>query len=249
MELYEAYGLQRGDVVAAVGAGGRTRLLQALADATTARGDSVLITATTRSRPRPDSGLPHLRSNEEEVVNRASEALAANRSLVATGPLGENGRLRAFTAETVDALAALGAGLMLIDCDGARERPFKAPGEDEPVVPGSATNVIVCVGLRVLGLPLTAENVHRPEQVAALAPCVPGELVTADLIVEVLTHAEGGRKHVPPGARLSVLLSDPPTGEHERLGQHIAERLVYGGFYRGVVANLDGPESVLAVIR
>jgi hypothetical protein len=83
----------------------------------------------------------------------------------------------------------------------------------------------------------------------ALVPCQEGDAITADMVVEVLTHEEGGRKNVPPGARLSALLDGPETAEHERLGAYIAQRLVYAGFERAVVATTEPWAEVRALVQ
>ncbi len=209
----------------------------------------MLVTATTRSRPWPEFPGAQVHAAGAGLVAQVKDRLAPGTSVLATGAMGSNERYAAVGEATADALLALGAGLTLIDGDGAGGRLFKAPAEHEPVIPDGCSQVIVCASLEILGKALDGENVHRPEMVTALAPCAPGATVTADTIVEVFTHAEGGRKHVPAEARLSALLGDPPTREHQRLGSYIAERLVYAGFHAAVVASLDGPPTVLAAVR
>ena len=149
---------------------------------------------------------------------------------------GARERYLGLSGEALAGIAELGAGLIAVEADGSGGRSFKAPAEHEPVIPDCATDVIVCVGLEVLGKPLTAANVHRAERVAELARAEPGEIVTASIVVDVLLADEGGRKSVPAGARLHALLNGPSSDEHLRLGQHIGQRLVYGGFDRAVVA-------------
>jgi len=249
MDLYEAYGLAEGDAVAVVGAGGRGSLIRALAADAIHSGLSVIVTATTRSRPTPDFQGLQVRGDGTDLVDRVASGLTPGAAVLATGEMGANDRIAALGNADIEALLALGAGLTLIDADGAGGRLFKAPADHEPVIPAGCNHVIVCASLAVLGRPLGRENVHRPEVVMELAPCVPGAIITADTIVEVFTHAEGGRKGVPALARISALLADPPTGEHQRLGSYVAERLVYAGFHAAIVASFSGAPTVLAAVR
>ncbi len=62
--------------------------------------------------------------------------------------------------------------------------------------------MILCVGLDVLGMPLTEQFVHRPERMIAVAGGPIGEPITASLVAIVLAHEEGGQKGVPVGARV-----------------------------------------------
>src|SRR5690606_22883152 len=115
---------------------------------------------------------------------------------------------------------------------------FKAPAAHEPVIPSRTTDVVVCVGLDVLGKPLTEEHVHRPEIVARLAKVELGEPVTMEIIMRVLVHEEGGRKGLPEGARLHALLNNPEDEEQRKVGTKLAGRLIFGGFYRAIVATV-----------
>ena len=66
------------------------------------------------------------------------------------------------------------------------------------MIPASATVVVPIVGLDVLGQPLDAEHVHRPEIVAELTGAAPGDPVTPAMIAAVLAHPQGGAKDMPP---------------------------------------------------
>ena len=63
-------------------------------------------------------------------------------------------------------LARPDVDFVLIEADGSRMRPIKAPAEHEPVIPPGATLVVPVMGIDALDLPL-AEAAHRPESVAA----------------------------------------------------------------------------------
>ena len=96
---------------------------------------------------------------------------------------------------------------VVIEADGSRRLPFKAPAAHEPVIPTSTTIVVPVVGLDVVGRPLTAEHVHRPERVAALTGAEIGDPVTPAMIATVLAHPDGGSKAIPASARLVPFLN------------------------------------------
>jgi molybdenum cofactor cytidylyltransferase len=250
VDLYEAFALKPAAIVAIVGGGGKTSLAHALAREAAGRGLSAVVLTTTRFTRPPHMPMPLIvQTTDMRAAKDLALALAPGTALVAITGHGEHGRMLGFLPETVDALANLGAGLIVVEADGSRQRPFKAPAAHEPVIPRSATDVIVCVGLDVLGKPLAERDVHRSETVSRLGGGLPGEAVDAALIVNVLLHADGGRKGVPPGARLHALLNAPASAEHEKLGVHIAQRLVFGGYRRAVVANAQLTGDVRAVLQ
>ena len=249
MDLYEAFALSPGAIVACVGGGGKTSLVHALAAEAASRGLSALVASTTKfTRPPGREMPPVLQTTDANAVEAVRLGLRPGVVLAISAGDGTRARLTGFAPETVDALSALRPGIIAIEADGAAHRPFKAPANHEPVIPASATHVIVCVGLQVLGRTLDSAWVHRPELVAELSRAAIGDPVTADIILAVLLHERGGKKAVPPGARLSVLLNGPFTPEHERLGAHIAARLVYGGYHRAVVATAHVAGDVRTVV-
>ena len=249
MDLYEAFDLAPGAIVAAVGGGGKTSLVYALAQAAADRGLSAIVTTTTKfTRPRGITMPAIVETSDLDPSQGLGEALTPGAVVVATTGAGERGRLLGFEPGSVARLAELGAGLIAVEADGSAHRPFKAPGAHEPVIPACATDVVVCVGLEVLGHELCDTWVHRSELAGALAESPPGEPVTADLILRVLLHPEGGGKGVPPRARLHALLNNPASPEHEKLAVHLGQRLVYGGFGRVVVASAHRPGDIRAVL-
>jgi molybdenum cofactor cytidylyltransferase len=102
---------------------------------------------------------------------------------------------------------------LLIEADGARRLPLKAPDDHEPSIPGFVDCVVVVAGFSGLGKPLTPEWVHRPKIFSALSGLQPGEIVTPEALVQVITHADGGLKNIPPQACRIALLNQADTPE------------------------------------
>lgn len=229
--------------MAAVGGGGKTSLVYALGDRAAEIGLSAIVTTTTRFTRRASGHMPRVvEARDGDAVSTARDVLRPGEALVLSGGKGKLARMLGFSPETIDTLAGLGAGMIAIEADGSAHRPFKAPAEHEPVIPSTATDVIVCVGLEVLGKPLDEEHVHRPEIVARLARAEMGEAVTIDHVLRVLTHDEGGRKGVPNSARLHALLNAPGDEGQRALGVKLAGRLIFGGYQRAVVGTLHKAE-------
>ena len=203
MTLCEAIGLDSRDVVALVGGGGKTTALLRLGSECAAKGERVLLTTTTRIEPQ--RGLRTLFVQEAAALSTLGPPWPA---LVVTEDLGT--RLKGVPPEWVDVAAAADLRV-LAQADGSGHRPFKAPGEHEPVIPRSATLVVSVVGIDAVGAPLDDEHVHRAPRVAALCGLPLGAAVTEQTIAAVLCHPDGGGKGVPPGARRVVLINKVET--------------------------------------
>ncbi len=127
---------------------------------------------------------------------------------------------------------------LLIEADGSRQRPLKAPAEHEPVIPAFVDTVVVVAGLSGVGKPLTEEYVHRPEIFARLSGLVAGEIVSLEAVVRVLTHPEGGLKNIPAAARRVALLNQADTPELQSIGGKMAQELL-AAFDAVVVGSLQ----------
>jgi hypothetical protein len=64
-----------------------------------------------------------------------------------------------------DLLDRVSSDVMLIEADGSRRLPFKAPYPHEPVIPPETTRVILVVGINTLGKPLDRDHVYNADAI------------------------------------------------------------------------------------
>lgn len=127
---------------------------------------------------------------------------------------------------------------LLIEADGSRQKPLKAPASHEPPIPEFTETVIVVAGLSALGKLLTDEHVHRPEIFSQISGLQIGKSITPNAVVAMLTHPQGGLKNIPPAARRIALLNQADTPELESLGSNMARQLL-DQFHSVVVGSLE----------
>lgn len=233
MNLSQALRLVRGDIVSFTGGGGKTTAMFCLAQELVSAGWRVVTTSTTRIFVTQAQLAPcHLRLDDvTHLPSELSAALAVHRHVMVTGPTDDlQHKAPGVPAETVEALSRMsGVDAVLVEADGARMRPLKAPAEHEPVIPASTTLLVPVVGLDALGQPLTEAHVHRSAQVAALTGLGLGEPITPEMIVHLLGHAQGGLKGRPAGARVVPLLNKLDQLDSEQRMQvsaRLAQRLL-----------------------
>lgn len=207
--LREALGLRADDVVALVGGGGKTTAMFRLAREVVGAGGTAIATTTTRIFAAQIALAPAHVPAADATRERIDAALAAHGHVLVIGAtVPGTGKAEGVSLELFAALRAwFPRACLLNEADGSRMRPFKAPAPHEPVIPEATTLVVPVVGADVLGRPLDVEHVHRPELVAALTGARPGAPVTPEVVARVLAHPEGGRKSVPPGARVVALIN------------------------------------------
>ncbi len=247
-------------VVAFTGAGGKTTALYRLAaEMAPVFGPVVLTTTTAMLAPRPGEvdclvWSPDYPALEEEIQETAAGRkplrIMAAAGLQDTGPAA---KLRGIPGEWVDRLSkALSppVGFILVEADGARGRPLKAPGPHEPVIPGSADLVIPVLGIDALDKPLAEAFVHRPELVAWLTGLSPGEMITAQALVSLFLHPDGLCKGTPPGTPVVPLINkieDTAGLEAARELARMALSRQVRGFLLGRVGHPDPVVEYVAV--
>lgn len=131
---------------------------------------------------------------------------------------------------------------LLIEADGSRRHPVKAPAEHEPPIPDFVDTVVVTVGLSALGQPCTSEWVHRPEIYADLTGLRIGDEITLKAMERVLCHSSGGLKNIPPDARRVVLLNQADTTQLREQATELAERL-FPTYHAVIIAALKNKNA------
>ncbi len=239
--LLDAMGIRPGDCIALVGAGGKTTLSYQLVKEAVAAGQRAVFTTTTRVwQPAPEAfdllitdgvitrlAAPGWRSacilGEPEGPVDATPTPGAGMPTVQT-------KRRGLPPEAVCALRTRDH-LLIVEADGARGLRIKAPSAHEPVVPQCADVVCVLASLTALGRALDERIAYRADRIAALTRTMPSAVITAELLLALLTHPEGGRKGIPAGARsIAVLTGGMPPPDRD-----FVRALLAGGYERVVL--------------
>lgn len=112
--------------------------------------------------------------------------------------------MQGFTPEAIDALVQRPeCDVILIEADGSRAMPLKAPDEHEPCIPKSSCCVIAVMGGHILGAKVSTENVHRWSQFADITGLTPDATLQLSDLVALVRHPQGRLKRT---ARLSASL-------------------------------------------
>ena len=234
MKLNHALRIQPNDVVAIVGGGGKTTAMFRLADELARQNLRVVTTTSTQIFTGQMAQAPaYLTFDPEqqtiaEILPQLAKALDQHGQVLLVRPI-QAGATKAvgIPPETIDALATdTGVDVIIVEADGARNHPFKAPAPYEPVIPSCTTLVVPVVGLDVVTQPLNEQTVHRPELVSQLTGLQPGRPVTVDTVTQVLCHPQGGLKNVPPQARVIPLLNKAESSDRVTAAREIATKLL-----------------------
>lgn len=236
MKLVDAVRPQPYTRLAIVGAGGKTTVLFRLAEQITG---PVIITASTHL------GLDEVKQADHHyTVQRRDDLSPLKKSLkdgitLVTGDEGTRKRTDGLSFELLDELNAIAYRHnvpLLIEADGSRRKPLKAPAEYEPPIPEFVDTVIVLAGLNGLFKPLNSDWVHRPERFESLSGLKMGDTITPQAIVNVLVDESGGLKNIPKGAQRIAFLNQVDTPQQ-------------AGIVKGMIKSLQKAYEVVFVGR
>lgn len=242
--LAKALRVKRGDVVSFVGGGGKTTSMLRLAGELSAAGFRVVATTSTHIAEDQIRLFPVF-IHPDEVASLGACLDRCGQCLLVGLPDGK-GRVFHISPDLITGLKTRpDVDCILIEADGSKSRPFKAPAAHEPVVLEITTILVPVVGMNCIGKSLDETAVHRPEIVAALAGARPGDRITPEMIARVLAHVDGGAKGLPPGARLVPLLNKADTCDIRAAHETARRLLAYPNVDSVLVASVDRDPPVL----
>ena len=231
--LAAALDVPRG-ITALVGGGGKTTLMLRLARELVEGGARVIVTPTTHIFP--PEGIPTGNPANAQEVSRA----LLLEPLLCLGKPAEGGKLTA--PDLSMAMLCQLADYVLVEADGAKRLPLKAPDAHEPVIPREARLIVAVAGLDGAGKPIR-EAAFRPALYAAICEKSEQEAVTPRDIARVLAHPNGQRKSIPKGARFAVLLNKADDEPLQATAREIAAELEQYAIERVVIASLGGEQE------
>lgn len=234
MKLIEALELNSDSkaMISLAGGGGKTSFIFKLAEELADFRKKVLITTTTAIY------------NPGEIPNPYIEVLGDH--------VNSEGKLKGISREKADLVYKEGGyDFLLVEADGSRGRPIKAPAEHEPVIPEATDMMVGVIGMDAFGKKICSDHVHRPELLAGLTGAREGDTIDENLILRLVSLAVGLFKGCPAGAGKILLLNkvmDEKTKETAiRIGREVLDK--NRDISRVLIGAVKEAEPVTAVIK
>ncbi len=228
MVIYEALQLIDRGMVAFVGGGGKSSLMLKLAAECAQRGKRVLVTTSTKMFVSQLQNCGHfIIEQEQEKLLQKTGATDSAIIAAASGLIKENNKVVGFSSETLDNIFKTDLfDFILVEADGSRRLPMKAPQEGEPVLPSLATHVLAVTGVDVLNCPLVETHVQHSHLAAELARQQVGTLVTGETVRHIIKHYAYLADQMSQGARFVPVLNKADSTETLKEAVKVAQLLV-----------------------
>tara|TARA_Y100001970_G_scaffold96264_1_gene121236 strand:+ start:1989 stop:3347 length:1359 start_codon:yes stop_codon:yes gene_type:complete len=240
------------ELISIVGAGGKTTLMFRLAEQLVDAGHKVITTTTTRifaAQTKLAKNHIVLGQHTDDIV-RLFSMLDYIPNILVTGLVSQDSdKAYGLEPQIINDLYRIGKlskCTIIVEADGSRMRPFKAPDNHEPVIPTDTTMVISVVGSDIFGKKLNEINVHRPQIVSRIANVDTESKVTPEIVSDVFLSPIGGMKMVPDKSRWLPFINKVKTSDDNTFAINTANLLMEGGANEVLIGSLlDSTKSFM----
>jgi len=197
-------------VLALVGGGGKTSAAFWLANQFRRQGHCVFVSTTTKMFLPKETQADHFINleQEENPLIALSQLHLSDPSItfcykkrIKGNNTNDKIKVSGVTAELIDNLKSDSPfTVFIIEADGAKCLPIKAPDRHEPCIPISSDMVIGVTGAEIIHTRATPERIHRWNTFSALTQCSEGDMIDHRILGNLIEHQHGMFKHAPEQA-------------------------------------------------
>lgn len=197
-------------VISLVGGGGKTSAAFWLAQQFKAKGHNVFVSTTTKMY-LPDINQADyfisLEETEGSLITHKFNYLSepgitfCYQALIRSNNKQEKNKVSGITPTLIDTLKNESHfTVFIIEADGAKRLPIKAPDRHEPCIPITSDMVIGVTGAEVIHTRAIPERIHRWNLFSALTQCNAGETIDSRVLGNLIEHRQGMFKQAPEQA-------------------------------------------------
>ena len=161
------------------------------------------LTTTTRIGVHEFSAYPVATVRDEEELRRC--VLSGEPCIVLSQGV-DGGKHAGLDPSWIERCAVPADLVLLVEGDGSRRKPIKAPTAREPVIPANTSEVFALMGASAFGETVDSEQCYNPEGVLALLGRRHAVFDTTALVL-LAADAGGCRKGVVPGMGFHLIVN------------------------------------------
>ena len=220
--LLDALNLGNKRIISFVGGGGKTSCIYNLSKELGALEKKVIITTTTHMfMPKENFVLG-------EDINKVKEALE-NNNVIVVGNKASEEKIKSMNISFYDELIKV-CDYLLIEADGSKRLPLKAPALHEPVIIHRTEVIVGVVGIDALNKCIS-KVCHRPERVSEVLKKNISETINEEDIALLLSSKEGQMKYINNTIEYRALINKVDNKELLLRAFNISDKLQKKNIY------------------
>lgn len=239
MNIYECFNIDftKKEMIAFVGAGGKTTSIFKLAKELKNSNKRVLVTTSTAiyyPNEEEYDGLIVDRVFDIENIDKIKEG-----SITVIGrEVSKENKLLGLSKQLIDEIYNLKVfDYILVEADGSKRKSIKAPANHEPVIPINTDRVVGVIGLDFIKKKINRENVHRPELFCNITNSKMEEIIDEDKIFKLIVNKKGLFKSTSKECKKYILLNKVECEERKEIASRIIELIIKSKFeVMGIIA-------------
>ncbi|MBW1649406.1 MAG: putative selenium-dependent hydroxylase accessory protein YqeC [Deltaproteobacteria bacterium] len=213
-------------LISFVGAGGKTTTMFNLAKKFKKLGNKVLITTTTKILfPSEDNGCDTFifdASDNPELLNKIK-----NGTITCLGKKPDfKKKIIGSKPEYINKIFAQNKfDIILVEADGAKQKPIKASAEYEPIIPQATTTAFGIIGIDAIGTTIEENNVHRAKIFCQITNSKIGAKINEKIITKLILSKKGLFAKTPVLCQKILLLNKARHTNKTKLALNIANKI------------------------
>jgi len=228
----------KGQIISVIGGGGKSSLLKKIGQELVNLNLKVILTTTTKIEPFPNTGLVLLKDRGQYIREELTYMLDELKIVMVAKERYKEDRLVGVDTEIVRKFKKY-ANIVLVEADGARQRPFKTHMPHEPVIPAATDKVIMVIGSEIVHQPLNDQTVHRAELFAKKWNMALGAKLTRKIIAKELLSTAGYTRKIPLTSNVAIFINktDLNLDRAKSLAKYLMKKCDYPIFLGSIKNN------------
>ena len=228
----------KGQIISVIGGGGKSSLLKKIGRELVKLNLKVILTTTTKIEPFPNTAVVLLQGRGEDIREELTYMLDELKIIMVAKKRYHGDKLVGVNPEVVQKFKKY-ANIVLVEADGARQRPFKTHMPHEPVIPAATDKVIIVIGSEIVHKPLNDETVHRADLFAKKWNMELEAKLTRKIIAKELLSTAGYIRKIPLTSNVAIFINktDLNLDRAKSLAEYLMKKCDYPIFLGSIKNN------------
>lgn len=206
-------------IIAVTGSGGKTTLVEDMAEKLVENGKTVLIATSTKIvYPGKKNALTILNSEIlKKIKFKKPDIIYGGKEITV------DNKIAGFESEVISEIFMnKSIDFILVEGDGSKKKPVKGYADFEPVIPQETEILISVLGMNSLGLEVNDENIHRVEKFMESTGLNEGDNVECKDLFKLFTHSNG---YFKVKARKNYILLNRVNNDNLKCAEYVRDRV------------------------